>query len=293
MAIYGSNGSGWVKVASGDLKASNGSGWATVKKAYRSTGSGWGEVYVGSDPQTYTFIASGSKAARGISWKTNSNQGGADYPQISRYTSDSPAGTKRYPWFGLITFTNDTSGVSLTTRLNERPYVKSAYFNIRRWTSGGFGDGYGNLYIGKYNGSFTASSPHHGNCDFSAYASKNWPGGGNPPFPNVYYNDNFLSRGEYVDDPGTFSGFVADNGIELGNVSSNHRQTLVDHLKTKAICLSHTTNAGSSTGGLGHYASATYAEEANYWNFFPAGKTNSSFGVHEGPTLIIELDYIP
>jgi len=282
MAIYGSNGSGWVQVASGDLKASDGSSLKTVKKAYRSTGSGWDEVYVGSDPATYTFIASGSKAARGISWKTNNNQGGANYPQISRYITS-------YPWFGLVTFTNDTSGVSLTSRMNERPYVKSAYFNIRRWDNGGFGSGYGNLYIGRYNGSFTASSPHHGNCDFSSVASKNWPGGSGNPGTTVSYSDNFLTRGEYVDNPGSFPGFVADNGIELGNA----RQTLVNHLKTKAICLSHTTNAGSSTGGLGHYGPATSAEQANYWNFYYAGRTNPVFGVHEGPTLIVELDYIP
>lgn len=280
MAIYGSNGSGWQQVASGDLKASNGSSWATVKRAYRSTGSSWDEVYVGSDSVTYYFVASASKAGRGTSWKTSSNQGGADYPQISRYIT-------AYPWYGLVKFTNDTSGVSLSSRMSVRPVVKSAYFNVQRWNDGGFGSGYGNLYVGRYTGSYTALNPDPGYCDFTYYAGKNWSGSGSSA-GTVDYSDNFLYRGEFVGgDPGSFPYGVAEGGIELGS----NRQNLVDHVKDgNALCLSHTTNNGSSTGGLDHYGPATYAEQANYWNFLPAGST--AFGLNVGPTLIVTLDYV-
>lgn len=261
------------------LKQSNSYTGNPVIGGYVKVNNGYKQFHQGSDPVTYYFVANASKAARGTSWKTSSGQGGADYPQISRYVT-------AYPWFGLVTFGNDTAGVSLTSRLNTRPVVKSAYFNIQRWNDGGFGSGYGNLYIGRYTGSFTASSPHHGNCNFSSYAGKNWSGSGSSA-NTVSYSDNFLYRGEFIGDPGSFPGGVAAGGIEFGSA----RQTLVDHLKTGAICLSHTTDNSSSTGGLGHYGSATYAEQANYWNFWPAGYT--AFGtVNIGPTLVVTLDYV-
>jgi hypothetical protein len=248
---------------------------------YVKVGGGYRQFHQGSDPVTYYFVASASKAGRGTSWKTSSGQGGADYPQISRYIT-------AYPWYGLVKFTNDTSGVSLSSRMSVRPVVKSAYFNVQRWNDGGFGSGYGNLYVGRYTGSYTATNPNPGYCNFTYYASKNWSGSGSSA-GSVNYSDNFLYRGEFVGgDPGSFPGGVAAGGIELGS----NRQNLVDHVKDgNALCLSHTTNNGSSTGGLAHYGSATYAEQANYWNFWPAGYT--AFGVvNIGPTLIVTLDYV-
>ena len=124
-----------------------------------------------SVPTLSTYYFWLSKAARGTSWKTNSNQGGATYPQISRYVT-------AFPWFGLVTFGNDTSGVSLSSRLSTRPVVKSAYFNVQRWNDGGFGNGYGNLFLGRYTGSFTATNPDYTKCNFTYSASKNWSGSG-------------------------------------------------------------------------------------------------------------------
>jgi len=260
------------------LKQSNSYTGNPVIGGYVKVNNVYKQFHQGSDPVTYYFVANASKAARGVSWKTSSNQGGADYPQISRYIES-------YPWFGLVTFANDTSGVSLSSRLATRPVVTSAYFNIQRWNDGGFGSGYGNLYIGRYMGSFTASTPHHGNCNFSSYAGKHWSGSGSSA-GSVNYSDNFLYRGEFIGNPGSFPNGFAEGGIELGSA----RQILVDHLKTGPICLSHTTDNGSSSGGLGHYGSATYAQQANYWNFWPAGYT--AFGLNIGPTLVVTLDYV-
>ena len=291
MAIYGSNGSSWQPIASGDLKASDGSGWKTVKKAYSSTGFGWRQVYVGSDPQTYYFASNLTQAGRGSSWKTNASQGGSNYPQISSYSTNQ-AQQYKFPWYGMVYFNQDTSGVSLSTRLAERPYVKSAYFNIQRWNSGGFGSGYGNLFIGRYLGDRANSNPSYTFCNFTHSASKNWSAAGSSA-NTVNYSDNYLYRGEFVGgDPGSFPGGIAAGGIELGSA----RQSLVDHLAnwpsaSCGLCLTHTTNTGTGQGGLGDYDVATYAEEANYWNFWPAGAM--VFGVHIGPTLVVELDYVP
>ena len=54
--------------------------------------------------------------------------------------------------------------------------------------------------------------------------------------------------------------------------------------------MSYTTNTGTSSGGLGHYGSATYSQQANYWNFWPAG--TSVFGVQIGPILTVTLDFV-
>jgi hypothetical protein len=285
MAIYGSNGSSWLPVASGDLKASDGSSWKTVKKAYRSTGSGWSQVYVGNDPQTYYFVSSGTKAGRGTTWKTNSSQGGSNYPQIGRYETSYGV----FPWYGLINFNLDTSGVSLATRMAERPIVKSAYFNIARWNSGGFGSGYGDFYVGRYLGNYNAGSPSNTYCDFSAYAGKNYnatPAG--RVGTTVYYNDGYLTRSEFVGgDPIGFpnQGNIAGNGMELGG----HRQSLVSHLTGGALCISHTLSNHGGSRGLGSLYTASYSEQANFWNFWPAGAT--VYGVNIGPTLIVTLDY--
>ncbi len=290
MAIYGSNGSSWLPVASGDLKASDGSSWKTVKKAYRSTGSAWDEVYVGNDPQTYYFKASLTRAARGQTWKTSSNSGGSDYPQISRYLTSSNV----YPWYGLVEFNQDTSGVSLEDRLAERPVVKSAKFNVQRWNAGGFGSGWGDLHIGRYQASSGAVTPHEGYCNFSSVASKTYDGlPAGRSGTTVYYNDGYLTRAEYVGgDPGSFPSNFPDNGFELGNA----RQVLVDHLAgvgttngRRPLCMSHTTSNTGANRGLASLNTANYAEQTNYWNFWPAGA--QIFGLPLGPTLIVELDY--
>jgi hypothetical protein len=251
-----------------------------VTGGYVKIGGGYRQFHQGSDPVTYYFVANASKGARGTSWKTSGNQGGATYPQISKYINGV------YPWFGLVTFGNDTSGVSLTSRLSTRPVVKSAYFNVQRWNDGGFGNGYGNLYLGRYTGSFTATNPDYTKCNFTYSASKNWSGSGSATTGS--YSDNFLSRSEFVGgDPGGYNGVGwPEGGIELGS----NRQQLVDHLKTGAMCMAHTNNTGTSSSGLGHTGNVTYAQQANYWNFWPAGTT--AFGVQLGPILTVTLDYV-
>jgi hypothetical protein len=269
------------------LKQSNSYSGKPVTGGYVKVNNGYKQFHQGSDPQTYYFVANDSMAGRGTSWKTNSNQGGSDFPQISRYVT-------AYPWYGLVLFNQDTSGVSLSSRLATRPVVKSAYFNVMRWNDGGFGSGYGNLYIGRYTGDHAASNPSYTFCNFSSYASKSWSGSGSNPGTNVSYSDNFLTRAEFVGgDPGGYRNGIgiADGGIELGSA----RQTLVDHLANypsagSALCLSYTTNTGTSSGGLGHYGSATTAQQANYWNFYNAGAT--VFGVQIGPTLVVTLDFV-
>ncbi len=263
------------------LKQSNSYTGKPVTGGYVKVNNGYEQFHQGSDPVTYHFIASGTKGARGTSWKTSSNQGGADFPQISKYVNGV------YPWFGLVNFTNDTSGVSLTSRLATRPVVKSAYFNVLRWNDGGFGNGYGNLYLGRYTGSFTDTNPNYTNCNFTYSVSKNWSGSGSATTNS--YTDNYLSRGEFVGgDPGGYRNGIgiADGGIELGS----HRQQLVDHLKTGPVCMTHTNNTGTSSSGLGHTGNVTYSQQANYWNFYNAGAT--VFGVQIGPTLVVELDFI-
>ena len=261
------------------LKQSNSYTGNPVIGGYVKVNNGYRQFHQGSDPVTYYFVANASKGARGFSWKTNSSQGGADYPQISKYINGV------YPWFGLVTFGNDTSGVSLTSRLATRPVVQSAYFNVQRWNDGGFGSGYGNLYLGRYTGSFNASTPDYRNCNFTYSASKNWSASGSTANA-VNYSDNYLYRGEFIGDPGSFPGGVAAGGIELGS----GRQNIVDHLKTGALCMTHTNDTGTSSSGLGHTGNVTYAQQANYWNFWPAGYT--AFGVNIGPTLVVTLDYV-
>ena len=246
---------------------------------YVKVGGSYRQFHSGSDAVTYVFVANGSKGARGTTWKNSGNLGGAAYPQVGRYVSG-------YPWFGLVSFLNDTSSVSLTSRLKLRPVVKSAFFNIQR-AEGGLGPGYGNLYLGRYTGSYTALSPSYTYCNFTYKGSRNWSGVQPPSWNAGSSSDNFLGFGEQVGgDPQPYPDGFPAGGIELGN----NRQQLVDHLKTGAMCLSHTTNISTSTGGLGHNGTATQAEQYNYWNFQPAGALG--FGVNVGPMLIVTLDYV-
>lgn len=281
MPAYVKVGGQYKPVPNADLFLKQGNSYTNnpVTGGYVKVNNNYRRFHQGSDPVFYYFVASGTKGARGYSWKSASNQGGSTYPQISKYINGV------YPWFGLVTFGNDTAGVSLTSRLQTRPVVKSAYFNVQRWNDGGFGNGYGNLYLGRYTGSFYASSPNYTQCNFTYSASKNWSGSGSASTGS--YTDNYLSRAEFVGgDPGSFPNLIADGGIELGT----YRQQLVDHLKTGALCMAHTNNTGTSSSGLGHTGNVTYAQQANYWNFWPAGA--SVYGVQIGPTLIVELDYV-
>lgn len=261
MAIYGSNGSSWQELVGTDLKASNGSSWQQVKAAYRSTGSTWDQVYSGSDEVTYYFVGSRSRAGRRYTWKNSGNQGGSNYPQISRYETN-------YPWFGLVEFLGGdaTTGVSLKNLMEVRGVVKSAHFNIQRWSDGGFGNGYGNLYIGSYSGSLGDVNPDYRKCNFSGAVSKSWTSGA--PLP----------RSTFIGGTSANYGGFANGGIAL-------TQSLVDHLKTKPICLSHT----NSTATLGSSGAASYADQANYWNFWPAG---AQYYINIGPTLVVTLDYV-
>jgi len=108
-----------------------------------------------------------------------------------------------------------------------------------------------------------------------------------------YYNDGYLTRAEYVGgDPSGWPNNFPNNGFELGQ----HRQGLVNHLAgvgttntPRPWCLSHTNVNGTSSRGLGSVNTANYAEQTNYWNFWPAGA--QYLGAPLGPTLIVELDY--
>ena len=291
MGIKYHNGSSWQTLGSGNLRYHNGASWEIVKKGYYHNGTGWNEAYVGNDPKTYYFVSNATKAGRGTSWKLASNTGGSAYPQISRYLTSSSS----YPWYGVVGFGNDTSGVSLASRLEERPVVKSAKFNVQRWSgSSGFGSGWGNFYIGKYTGGMGDTYPSNLNCDFSHKAYKNYDGlPAGRSGTTVYYNDGYLTRAEYVGgDPSGWPNNFPNNGFELGQ----HRQGLVNHLAgvgttntPRPWCLSHTNVNGTSSRGLGSVNTANYAEQTNYWNFWPAGA--QYLGAPLGPTLIVELDY--
>ena len=108
------------------------------------------------------------------------------------------------------------------------------------------------------------------------------------PHDNAGAYDGYLTRAEFLGgDPIGFpnQGNIAGNGLELGG----HRQSLVSHLTGGALCISHTLSNHGGSRGLGSLNTANYSEQANYWNFWPAGAT--VFGVHIGPTLVVTLDY--
>lgn len=269
-------------IPNGDLFVKVGGSYQNVKNGYVKVGGSYQKFHTGSNPVTYRFVANQTKGARGYSWKTSSNVGGLTWPQIGKYINGV------YPWYGLISFLNDTSGVSLNTRMNERPIVKSAYFNIQRESQNvhGYLHGSGTIYVGRYNGYITDATPAYTKCDFNPLASKTFSGSGSAV--NQSYTDNFLSRGEFIVNPGTYTSSVANGGLELGS----NRQTFIEHIRTanRPLCIAGVTSHSTSSSGLGHTGSVTVAQQKNFWNFWYAGKTG--FGVHLGPTLTITLDYV-
>tara|TARA_B100000902_G_scaffold26214_1_gene31536 strand:+ start:10966 stop:11784 length:819 start_codon:yes stop_codon:yes gene_type:complete len=271
MAIYGSNGSGWQPVASGDLKASDGSEWKTVKKAYRSTGSGWDPIYTGSDPQTYTFVANNSKSARGTQWLwSGADGGGINGLRQGRWAGSYPTGTDSYyRWFGLATFKYDTSGaVTLEDALDERPVVVSATLSLFRhsyqygfWGSGG---GWGNINIGTYSGTITDTSPTPTKISFSNYATKNYAGR-----PN-----NALDLNQQAI-------------INLESQSNATAKALLDHAATeKPLVIANKTDTGTGSGGLNNYGSSF---DTDYFLYYPYNAFYSTAPL--GPTITVELDY--
>lgn len=250
------NGSSWSTVPSAGVKVYDG-GWQLVKKAYRWNGNTWVDFYSGSDQQTYTFVASYSRSARGLTWATSGNPGGPTYPRQGRY------GTA-YPWFGLFTFGNDTSGVSLTSRLSVRPVVKSASISLFRWSEahGYWPSGWGDVYIGKYNDSIYATSPHPGNTNFTYYAYQSFPYGGNT-----------LELGEQA-------------AINLASQGLTHAQQLVDHAKNYPLCVANTNDNSSASGGLQHYGTSN---DTDYFIYFPYDAYYITAPI--GPVLTVTLDY--
>lgn len=230
-----------------------------VTAGYVKAGGTYRQFYQGANAQTYTFVASYSRSARGTTWATTGNPGGPTYPRQGRYNDNV------YPWFGLFTFTNDSSGVSLTSRLATRPVVKSASLTLKRWDTahGYWPDGYGYLYIGKYNDSIYATSPHPGYVSFSNYAQKAHLSGSDP-----------LSLGEITT-------------INLASQSLANAQALVNHAKTNPLCIANTTNTGTSTGGLQHLGSS---EDSSYFIYYPYDAYYLSLPL--GPYLTVTLDYV-
>lgn len=274
MAIYGSNGSGWQPVASGDLKASNGSEWKTVKKAYRSTGSGWDEIYTGSDQVTYYFLATQARGARGTTWSAASTLGG-ERPKQGRYSTNRP-------WFGVLRFDNATSysaldsdgdsrtNMTLSAALAERTVIKSATVKLRRWdTAHGFyggspyPGGFGEVYIGEYNASITATNPSPTSTSFGDFANKTYAGRS-----------------------------VAGGALPLGGIaeidldSDGHLSDLVNHAKSNPLCVANTNNNGTSGDGLNRY---TYSQDSDYFIYNDHNDTVGVFPV--GPQLVVTLDY--
>lgn len=253
MAIYGSNGSGWQPVASGDLKASDGSEWKTVKKAYRSTGSGWDEFYTGSDPVVITmrpnnFSSYVTRFARGSSWGTTSNGPASGTEGVrtiacGRYFTG--ANTQRY--YGVMGFLFTGGGTLLQDELDERPVVSSATLRLTRDTvvHGKSIPGSSTIYVSPYDGNTTTSSPSTSDVDLSNAVSASSTG---------------LTRG-------------SDITIDLS-------QTIVEDLASNGHLA--ITNVNS---GLANYGASL---DENYLWFF--GVTNTS-DLNKQPLITITLDY--
>jgi len=249
----------WDTIASADVGVRVGGTWRTAVKGGVRIGGSWRQFYVGSDPVTYTFDASASKSARGISWATSSNPAGADYPRQGRYSTN-------YPWFGLVQFTN-TSGTNssggnktLSDALAIRPVVKSATLRLTRWSSAhGLTYASGDIYIAKYNDSITATSPTHNLLDFNHYAYKNYPG-----FPGPLTDYITLGETTYID--------LNSNG---------HVSNLIDHAKTKPLSITNTTNNTNTGDGLGRFTSSQDTDYIIY----------NAAGIAYAPLLSVTLDY--
>ena len=302
-----SDGGSWTSVPSGDvyhMPTDNGS-WQVVKKGYYmpSDNGTWTQFYTGSDPVTYVFYPGsggsslGTTSARGTSWKTTSNgiQGDAGYVMTSKFSTSS--GIK--PWFGLIHFNvpNNSGTYTLSDALAVRPVVKNVWFQAQRTSvTHGFPNGFGQVYLGRYNGYTSDSSPNPSNCDFSSYQKITYNGTQIISGTNIVYGDGYLTRGEFLQDPSTNSGY----GYDLG--SGTFAQNLISHLASgKAMCLSATRETGNVSrtsntldpgfSGLNNSggALANGQEQLNYWGFWYGGA--SAFGVNTGPALVVKLDY--
>ena len=299
------NGSSFQELDSGDAKYYDGSEWKTIKKGYYmpSTGVTWTEFYTGSDPASYAFLPSSggsslsTTSARGGSWKTaGSGAGGAaDYIMTSKFST--APGVK--PWFGLIHFngTNTTGAGTLTQLMNERPVVKNVWYQAQRWGgTHGYPHGFGQVYLGRYNGYTSDSTPNPSNCDFSSYQKITYNGTQILSGTTITYGDGYLTRGEFLQDPTTNSGY----GYNLG--SGTFAQNLITHLKSgKAMCMSATRETGNVSrtantldpgfSGLNNTGNALNAgkEDLNYWAFNPGGAVY--LGVNIGPMLVVTLDY--
>lgn len=228
-----------------------------VVAGYVKVGTTYRQFFTGSDPKIYTFVASNSKAARGTSWASGSDPS-STYPRQGRYSTN-------YPWYGVFTFGNDTNGVSLASRLNTRPVVKSASISFKRWSSthGFWPNGWGDVYVGRYDASINAVTPNPGNTNFTYYGLNQFTYGG-----------SMLELGD------TFS-------VNLASVSLTHAQSIVDHAETLPLCVANTNDESSASGGLAHYGSS---EDTDYFIYYPydfySGPTP------KGPVLTVELDYV-
>lgn len=263
MALWTKQGGTWQEVESADLKVKQSNSWQLVKKGYVKNNGSWKQVYVGSDPKTYTFWATQTGAGSGTAWKTSSNPYGPSIPTIGRYYD-----TTRYPWYGLAQFYQDTSGVPLATRLAERPVVKAATFTVYRYTAGGnnSADGYNTrIYIARYMGNFSDSNPSNLNCNFTYWGARYWN------------NPAYLNRDESTGPINLFANQAT-------------AQALVQHAVSKPLCMSTTTNNGGGSGGLGDYATGSWEEGYNYWHFYNAGA--NYLGAPLGPVLTVTLDYV-
>lgn len=302
-----SNGGTWTPIPSGDAKYydSSSNTWKTIKKGYYmpSDGGNWAQFYTGSDPVTYVFLPSSggsslsTTSARGSSWKTSSTGAGgaADYIMTSKFST----ATGAKPWFGLIHFNGaDIFGNgTLTQLMNERPVVKNVWYQAQRWGgTHGYPHGFGQVYLGRYNGYTSDSTPNPSNCDFSSYQKITYNGTQILSGTTIVYGDGYLTRGEYLQDPSTNSGY----GYDLG--SGTFAQNLITHLKSgKAMCMSATRETGNVSrtsntldpgfSGLNNSGQALNAgkEDLNYWAFNPGGA--AYLGVNIGPMLVVTLDY--
>jgi hypothetical protein len=298
----------WDNIASADVGVKISDTWRTVVKAGVKINNTWRQFYVGSDPVTYVFYANsgggsyGTRAARGLSWKTTSSgvsgSGTEALPMVSRYET---AGSV-YPWFSLIHFNGTAVGTSLTLTqaMAIRPVIKNVWFQAQRYNANhGYPNGYGQIYLGTYNGYTSDSSPHPGNCSFSSYKEISWSGNQILSGTTISYSDTYFTLAEFIQDPSTNSGY----GYDLG--SNSHAQALVNHVKGgKAMAMAATREVGNVSrssntldpgfAGLQNNGSQLSAasggvESQNYWAFQPAGA--SAFGVNTGPALVVKLDY--
>jgi hypothetical protein len=229
---------------------------------YVKVGGGYRQFHIGSDPVTYYFDASNSRAARGTSWASSSQTGGASVLRQGRVTTN-------YPWFGVAEFNGSAyyTTSSLNTLMNTRPYVVSARLRLTRITTahGYYGGspvpgGWGDIVIGKYNAALTAVSPHPGSTNFTYYGFRNFPGRATDAFD--------LGETAYID--------LAYNGV-------SHAQQLIDHVRGGgALSVANTTNNGSTGDGLQRYA---FSEDTDY--FFYNGYDQAY-----GPFLEVTLDYV-